>query len=154
MTAMPPEPDFNSQPRPYQQGQAAPTQPLPAQQPAVPQSFPSPATQQQAFPQLAFPQPAFPPSAYQPPAFPPPSVLPPPPEPSPEDLAGPRRARIGPRRLVGGVIWAAITAICAVGGVAECAIGVYAGGVLCLIIAAGAGWFDYRIWRRRRPVEN
>jgi hypothetical protein len=124
---------------PPEQGRALPTQPLPTQQPA--------------FPQPAFPQ-SFPPPAYQPPAFPPPSVLPPPPEPSPADLAGPRRARIGPRRLIGGVIWAAITAICAVGGVAECAIGVYAGGVLCLIIAAGTGWFDYRIWRRRRPIEN
>ena len=137
---MPPEPDRNSPPSPYQQGysqqgRALPTQPLPTQQPAFPQSFP--------------------PSAYQPPAFPPPSVLPPPPEPSPEDLAGPRRAKIGPRRLIGGVIWAAITLICAVGGVAECAIGVYAGGVLCLIIAAGTGWFDYRIWTvGRRPIEN
>jgi hypothetical protein len=150
MTAMPPEPDRNSPPSPYQQGysqqgRALPTQPLPTQQPAFPQP---------GFPQPAFPQ-SFPPSAYQPPAFPPPSVLPPPPEPSPEDLAGPRRAKIGPRRLIGGVIWAAITLICAVGGVAECAIGVYAGGVLCLIIAAGTGWFDYRIWTvGRRPIEN
>jgi hypothetical protein len=128
MTATPPEPGFNPQ-----QDHAMPTQPLPTMQPAFPQSFPPPAFQASAFP-----------------SSPP---LPPPPDPSPEDLAGPRRPRIGPGRLIGGSIWAAITLICAVGGVAECAIGVYAGGVLCLIIAAGTGWYDYRIWRRPRPVE-
>jgi hypothetical protein len=41
----------------------------------------------------------------------------------------------------------------AVGGVAEFAIGVNAGGVVCLIVAAGAGWYDYRLWRRPRPIE-
>jgi hypothetical protein len=93
------------------------------------------------------PRPAWPSPAYQP------SPLPPPPEPSAADLAGPRRPRIGPGRIIRGSIWAALTLICAVGGVAEFAIGVNAGGVVCLIVAAGAGWYDYRLWRRPRPIE-
>lgn len=42
--------------------------------------------------------------------------------------------------------------ICAVGGVLEFSIGIIGGGVLCLIIAAGTGWYDYRIWTKGRRI--
>ena len=84
----------------------------------------------------------------------PPSAFPPPPQyPSVQDLAGPRSAK-RPIRTISGVLWAAVAVICGVGGVLEFSVGIVAGGVLCLIIAVGAGWYDYRIWhpkRRRDP---
>lgn len=107
----------------------------------------------------AFPRTVYPsaPSAFPPPstfpaqsAFPPPSAFPPSPlYPSAQDLAGPRRAK-RPIRTVGGVLWAAIAVICGAGGVLEFSVGIVAGGVLCLIIAVGAGWYDYRIWRPKK----
>ena len=132
MTAMPPEPGFGPQ-----ESHAPPTQPLPVPPPSA---FPSAS----AFPQppSAFPQP---PPAYQPPLYPP--LYPPPPDPSPEDLAGPpRRRRVGPLRIITGVIWAAIAVICAAGAVGEWLIGLHAAAVLCLVIAVGAAWYDYRVW--------
>jgi hypothetical protein len=93
-------------------------------------------------PPSAWPEPAPPPSAWPEPANPP----------APPDLAGPRRsASRGPNglRITTGVMWAAITVICAAGAVGELLVGVYAGAVVCLIVAAGSGWYDYRVWKRR-----
>jgi hypothetical protein len=127
MTAMPPEPDLSSQ-----AGHAAPTRPLPIPPPS---GFPS--------------GPAFPSAS----DFSPPPVLPPPPDPSAQDLAGPAHPhKIGPRRLIAGVLWAVIAGICAAGAVGEWLVGLHGAAVLCLVIAVGSGWFDFRIWvpRRRR----
>lgn len=35
------------------------------------------------------------------------------------------------------------------GAVGEFLIGIPAGGVLCLVVAAGSGWYDYRVWTSR-----
>jgi hypothetical protein len=166
MTAMPPEPDFSPQGNPGRPAEP-PTVPRPVwPSPAYdPPAFPSPqaAPSPQGFPPpQGFPSPeGFPPpegfpspqGIPAPQSFAPPPVLPPPPEPSAQDLAGPRR-HLRPLRSIGGLIWAAITVILAVGAVLEFSVGVYAGGVLCLLIAIGTGWYDYRIWRpktRRDP---
>jgi hypothetical protein len=122
MTAMPPEPDFSPQ-----GSHAAPTQPL-----AVPPSFPE-----------TYPASGYPPTDFQASAFPPP------PDPSPQDLAGPRTRKIGPLRIVTGVMWAVIAVICAAGAVGEWLIGLHAAAVLCLVIAVGSGWYDYRVWTFR-----
>jgi hypothetical protein len=45
------------------------------------------------------------------------------------------------------VMWAVIAVICAVGAVLEWSIGLHAAAVLCLVIAIGSGWYDYRVWR-------
>ena len=66
-----------------------------------------------------------------------------PPEPSP-----PRR-RMSVVRIVCGVLWGAIALICAAGSVSEWLIGVRGGAVLCLVIAVGSGWYDYRVWTSR-----
>ena len=125
MTATPPEPDLSPQ-----GGHAAPTQPL-AYPP--PSALPPP----RAYPPSAFP----PPSAYQPPPYPPP------PDPSPQDLMGPPRPRKkGPLRIGTGVMWAVIAVICAAGAVGEWLIGLHAAAVLCLVIAIGSAWYDYRVW--------
>ena len=44
-------------------------------------------------------------------------------------------------RITTGVMWAAITVICAAGAVAEFLVGVYGGAVVCLVVAVGAGWY-------------
>jgi hypothetical protein len=44
------------------------------------------------------------------------------------------------------VLWAVVTLICAAGAVGEFLVGIPAGGVLCLIVAVGSGWYDYRVW--------
>jgi hypothetical protein len=86
---------------------------------------------------------------------PPPSAWPEPtysPPPSPQDLAGARRSAsrgMNGLRIATAVLWAAITVICAAGAVAELLVGVYAGAVVCLVIAVGSGWYDYRVWKRR-----
>lgn len=92
------------------------------------------------------PWPAFP--DYHPPAFSPPPASPPP----PPDL--PRRRRMSVFRIVCGVLWGAVTLICAAGAVGEWLIGIRGGAVLCLVIAVGSGWYDYRVWtyRTRRLV--
>jgi hypothetical protein len=86
--------------------------------------------------------PTYDPSAYQP------SALPPPPDPSPQDLLGPPRPRkMSTLRIIAGVMWAVIAVICAVGAVLEWTIGLHAAAALCLVIAIGSGWYDYRVWR-------
>jgi hypothetical protein len=85
------------------------------------------------------------------PAWPEP-MYPPPPPPSPQDLAGPRRGAsrgMSGLRIATAVMWAAITVICAAGAVAELLVGIYGGAVVCLIVAVGSGWYDYRVWKRR-----
>jgi hypothetical protein len=52
-------------------------------------------------------------------------------------------------RFATAVMWAAITVICAAGAVAELLVGIYGGAVVCLIVAVGSGWYDYRVWKRR-----
>jgi hypothetical protein len=52
-------------------------------------------------------------------------------------------------RIATAVMWAAITVICAAGAVAELLVGIYGGAVVCLIVAVGSGWYDYRVWKRR-----
>jgi len=96
-------------------------------------------------PPMSAPWPAFP--DYQPPAYsPPPAYQPPPP-----DL--PRR-RMSVFRIVCGVLWGAIALICAAGAVGEWLIGIPGGAVLCLVIAVGSAWYDYRVWtyRSRRLI--
>ena len=87
-----------------------------------------------------------PPAAWPEPMYAPPA------RPSPQDLAGPRRSAsrgLKGLRITTGVMWAAITVICAAGAVAEFLVGVYGGAVVCLVVAVGAGWYDYRVWKRR-----
>ena len=74
------------------------------------------------------------------------TAMPPEPDLSPQPSAS--RGMNG-LRIATAVMWAAITVICAVGAVAEFLVGVYGGAVVCLVIAAGAGWYDYRVWKRR-----
>ena len=109
---------------------------------------PEPGTGPQAGPDPTPEPPAFAPSAFPPPRpyNPPPAWYPPPPV---QDTARPSRPGMSARRIIVGVIWGAITVICAIGAVLEWGIGVRGGAVLCLVIAAGAGWYDYRIWTRR-----
>jgi hypothetical protein len=88
-------------------------------------------------------------SVAPPPAWPEP-MYPPPPPPSARDLAGPPRGRgMNGLRIATAVMWAAITVICAAGAVAELLVGIYGGAVVCLIVAVGSGWYDYRVWKRR-----
>jgi hypothetical protein len=70
----------------------------------------------------------------------------------PPDL--PRRRRMSTVRIVCGVLWASIAIACAAGSVGEWLIGVRGGAVLCLVVAVGSGWYDYRVWtsRSRRLV--
>jgi len=75
-----------------------------------------------------------------------PQTPPPPFYPSAQDLAGPRRPKMGPLRIITGVLWAAVAVICAVGAVLELSVGIPGGAVVCLIVAIGAGWYDYRVW--------
>jgi hypothetical protein len=81
--------------------------------------------------------------AYQPPAYPPPLAYPPP----PPDM--PRRRRMSTVRIVCGLLWGSIAIICAAGSVGEWLIGVHGGAILCLVIAVGSGWYDYRVWTSR-----
>ena len=74
------------------------------------------------------------------------TAMPPEPDLSPQPSAS--RGMNG-LRIATAVMWAAITVICAPGAVAEFLVGVYGGAVVCLVIAAGAGWYDYRVWKRR-----
>ena len=83
---------------------------------------------------------------YQAPFNPPPVYPPPPPDLPPPDM--PRR-RISTVRIVCGVLWASIAIVCAAGSVGEWLIGVHAGAILCLVIAIGSGWYDYRVWTSR-----
>ena len=99
------------------------------------------------------PEPDFHPQASAgltpPPSSWPQPMYPPPPPPSARDLAGPRRSAVPGVRTATGVLWAAITVICAAGAVGELLVGIYGGAVVCLVVAAGSGWYDYRVWKRR-----
>ena len=77
----------------------------------------------------------------------PPPVYPPP----PPDLPQPNmpRRRMSTVRIVCGVLWASIAIVCAAGSVGEWLIGVHGGAILCLVIAVGSGWYDYRVWTSR-----
>lgn len=61
----------------------------------------------------------------------------------------PRRGRMSTVRIICGVLWASIAIACAAGSVGEWLIGVRGGAVLCLVIAVGSGWYDYRVWTSR-----
>ena len=74
------------------------------------------------------------------------TAMPPEPDFSPQTSAG--RGMNG-LRIATAVMWAAITVICAAGAVAELLVGIYGGAVVCLIVAVGSGWYDYRVWKRR-----
>jgi hypothetical protein len=76
-----------------------------------------------------------------------PPVYPPP----PPDLPQPNmaRRRMSTVRIACGVLWASIAIVCAAGSVGEWLIGVHAGAILCLVIAVGSGWYDYRVWTSR-----
>jgi hypothetical protein len=58
----------------------------------------------------------------------------------------PRPRRMSTSRIVCGILWAAFTVILAIGFVAELSIHVTGGAVLCLVLAVGCGWYDYRVW--------
>jgi hypothetical protein len=47
------------------------------------------------------------------------------------------------------LLWGSIAIICAAGSVGEWLIGVDGGAILCLVIAVGSGWYDYRVWTSR-----
>ena len=83
----------------------------------------------------------------QAPFNPPPVYPPPPPDLPPSDP--PRGRRMSTVRIVCGVLWASIAIVCAAGSVGEWLIGVHAGAILCLVIAIGSGWYDYRVWTSR-----
>ena len=57
--------------------------------------------------------------------------------------------RMSTVRIVCGLLWASIALICAAGSVGEWLIGVHGGAILCLVIAIGSGWYDYRVWTSR-----
>jgi hypothetical protein len=61
----------------------------------------------------------------------------------------PRGRRISTVRIACGVLWASIALVCAAGSVGEWLIGVHGGAILCLVIAVGSGWYDYRVWTSR-----
>jgi hypothetical protein len=61
----------------------------------------------------------------------------------------PGRQRMSASRIVCGITWGAIAAVTGAGGVAELTIGIVGGAVLCFVIAAAAGWYDYRVWTSR-----
>jgi hypothetical protein len=61
-----------------------------------------------------------------------------------------RRLRfINVLRLSTGVLWGAVTVILMVGGVLELTVHIVGGAVVCFVIGAGSGWYDYRVWRRK-----
>jgi hypothetical protein len=68
-------------------------------------------------------------------------------QPGQQDMPSrPAPRRLSLARVVCGVVWGVIAAITAVGGGAELAIGNVGGAVVCFVIAAGSGWYDYRVW--------
>ena len=82
------------------------------------------------------------------PAFSPPRPYNPPPAyyPPPPQQAMPRqRPRVMSwRRIFCGIVWGVLAGILAAGAVAEWVTGIHGGAFLCLVIAVGAGWYDYR----------
>ncbi len=61
----------------------------------------------------------------------------------------PAPRRMSVRRIICGIIWAVLTIILGVGGVAELTIHIVGGAVLCFVLAVGCGWYDYRVWTLR-----
>lgn len=105
-----------------------------------PEPSPWPASQPSPWP-ASSPPPLWP--AGQPPPNPPPAYAPPP-------RSGlHRRRRMSVARIVCGVLWGAVALICAAGAVGEWLIGIPGGAILCLVIAVGSGWYDYRVWTSR-----
>jgi hypothetical protein len=60
--------------------------------------------------------------------------------------AGPRGRRMSTSRIVLGSVWGVITLLLVVGGVLEITSGNGGGAVVTLLVAALAGWFDWRAW--------
>ena len=56
------------------------------------------------------------------------------------------RRRMSVYRILCGLSWAVLTVFVLAGGIAELTVSNVGGAVLCFVIAAGAGWYDYRIW--------
>jgi hypothetical protein len=52
-------------------------------------------------------------------------------------------------RLITGVMWGVIAVILAVGGVLELTVHNVGGAVVCFVVGAGSGWYDYRVWKGR-----
>jgi hypothetical protein len=68
-------------------------------------------------------------------------------QPSMGQRPAPRRMSV--RRIICGIIWAVLTGILAAGGIAELTISNIGGAVLCLVLAVGSGWYDFRVWTLR-----
>jgi hypothetical protein len=63
------------------------------------------------------------------------------------DLSGrPAARRMSTRRIIVGITWAVIALILGAGGFAELSAGITGGAILCFVLAAGTGWYDYRVW--------
>jgi hypothetical protein len=58
----------------------------------------------------------------------------------------PSAPRMSNARIACGILWAVIAAGVGVGGVGELTIGNIGGAVVCIVIAALSGWYDYRVW--------
>ncbi|HUD35514.1 MAG TPA: hypothetical protein VMR14_01370 [Streptosporangiaceae bacterium] len=56
------------------------------------------------------------------------------------------KPRMSVFRILCGISWAVVAVVLAVGGIGEIGAGNVGGAILCLVIAALAGWYDYRIW--------
>ncbi len=54
-----------------------------------------------------------------------------------------------PLRIACGILWAVIAVGIGAGGVGEVIIGNIGGAVVCIVIAALSGWYDYRVWTRK-----
>jgi hypothetical protein len=67
-----------------------------------------------------------------------------------QQAAGTQRPRwINVVRLITGVMWGVIAVILAVGGVLELTVHNVGGAVVCFVVGAGSGWYDYRVWKGR-----
>jgi hypothetical protein len=59
-----------------------------------------------------------------------------------------RRLRfINVLRLSTGVLWGAVAVILIAGGVLELTVHIVGGAVVCFVVGAGSGWYDYRVWK-------
>jgi hypothetical protein len=70
-------------------------------------------------------------------------------------LAGPGRSgQPAPRwmSIACGTLWAVIAVGIGAGGAGELAIGNIGGAVVCIVIAALCGWYDYLVWTRKARV--
>jgi hypothetical protein len=120
MTAMPPEPDVPVQGFP---GQDFPVQPFPVQ-PFPVQPFPVQGDMGMGPGQFGSP-------------------------PVQQGAVRQRPRWINVVRLITGVMWGVIAVILAVGGVLELTVHNVGGAVVCFVVGAGSGWYDYRVWKGR-----